>query len=87
MELGSQLGPQSKQINPSIQFRNIVPKVYSHPHSALKRIPTGNQRMGSCQIRVTLTSPQMSKVVIAEIHIQLVGIKGTQQLHFIIPTT
>ncbi len=47
----------------------------------------GDQRMGSCQTQVTLASPQVSKVVTAEIQIQLVGIKGIQQLHFIIPTT
>ncbi len=49
MEFGGQLGSQSKQINPSIQFRNKVPKVYSHLDSALQRIPMGNQRMGNCQ--------------------------------------
>ncbi len=32
MELGSQLGPQSRQIHPSIQTRSIKLKVYSHPH-------------------------------------------------------
>jgi hypothetical protein len=28
------LGPQSQHIHPSIQFRNIIPKVYPHPHFA-----------------------------------------------------
>jgi hypothetical protein len=34
MELGGQLGPQNWQIHPSIQIKNRVPKVYSHPHFA-----------------------------------------------------
>jgi hypothetical protein len=34
MKLGGQLGPQSQQIHPSIQFSSIVPKVYSHHHFA-----------------------------------------------------
>jgi hypothetical protein len=34
MELGGQLGPQSRHIHPSIQFRNKIPKVYPHPHFA-----------------------------------------------------
>jgi hypothetical protein len=34
MELGSQLGPQSSQIHPSIQFKNRTLEVYSHPYFA-----------------------------------------------------
>jgi hypothetical protein len=34
MELGSQLGPQSQQIHPSIKFWNKVLDAYSHPHFA-----------------------------------------------------
>jgi hypothetical protein len=34
MELGSQLGPQSRQIRSYIQTRNRKPKGYSHPQTA-----------------------------------------------------
>jgi hypothetical protein len=33
MELGSQLGPQSWQIQPFIQTKSRELEVYSHPHS------------------------------------------------------
>ncbi len=41
MELGGQLRPQNRQICPSIQFKNKVLEVYSHPHFAPQRIPMG----------------------------------------------
>ncbi len=41
MELGSQLGPHSRQIRPSIQIKNKELEVYSHPHSTPQRIPVG----------------------------------------------
>jgi len=57
MELRGQLRPQNKQINPSIQFRSRVLKVYSHPDSTPQKILMGNQKMENCQTRVTLASP------------------------------
>jgi hypothetical protein len=66
MELGSQLGPQSRQIHSSIQIRSRKPKVYSHPHSTPQKIPLGNHRLEHRQIRINKTSPIMSKATIVE---------------------
>jgi hypothetical protein len=59
MELGGQLGPQSRQICPSIQFKSKISEVYLHPHFALQRIPMGNHIMGHCQTRVNSISPRI----------------------------
>jgi hypothetical protein len=56
MELGGQLEPQSRQIHPSIQLKNIIPTVYSHPHSTPRGIPMGNHKMGHHKTRVNSTS-------------------------------
>jgi hypothetical protein len=48
MELGSQLGPQSQQIHPSIQTRNKEPKGYSHPRTAPQWILMGNRILEHC---------------------------------------
>jgi hypothetical protein len=56
MELGDQLEPQSRQIHPSIQFKNIITTVYSHPHFTPQRIPMGNHKMGHHKTQVNSTS-------------------------------
>ncbi len=45
MEIGSQLGPQSQHIGPSIQTRNRELKGYSHPHTTPQWILMGNHKM------------------------------------------
>ncbi len=85
MELGGQLGPQSRHICPSIQFKNKTPKVYSHPHFAPQKIPMSNHIMGHRHIRINLNSPRMSEATIAKSQRHPLGTKVTKS-HVIIIT-
>ncbi len=67
MELGGQLGLQSRHICQSIQFRSRAPEVYSHPHSTPHKILMGNHRMGHHHIPINLTSQKVSKATDVEI--------------------
>jgi hypothetical protein len=77
MELGSQLGLQSRHICPTIHIRNKKPKLYSHLHFAPQRIPMGNHRMEHCQIEINTTSLRVLELVVVETRRQHVGIKVT----------
>jgi hypothetical protein len=66
MELGSQLGPQNRQIHPFIRIRSKEPEVYSHPHSTPQRIPMGNHKMEHHRPQVNTTSSIMLKLAIVE---------------------
>jgi hypothetical protein len=66
MQLGSQLGPQSWQIHPSIQTRSRELEVYLHPHFVPQRIPMGNHWMEQCHPQISTTLPIMLEVAIVE---------------------
>jgi hypothetical protein len=56
MELGNQLGPESRHICSSIHTKRRELEGYSHPHFAPHRIPMGNHRMEHHQYRVNTTT-------------------------------
>jgi len=66
MELGSQLGPQSQQIRPSIQTKSKKLERYSHPHIAPQWIPMGNCRLEHCRSCVNIAPPIVLKTAIVE---------------------
>jgi hypothetical protein len=67
MELGGQLGPHNKHINPSIQARIDYQKFIHILILHHKGYQWVTKEWGICQTQVTSTSPSMSKVVIAKI--------------------
>jgi len=67
MELGSQLGPQSRQIRLFIQTQGRKLEVDLQPHFAPQRVLMGNHRMEHRHPRINTISPIVLEVVIVEI--------------------
>jgi hypothetical protein len=86
MELGSQLGPQSRHIHPFIHIKNKEPEGYSHPHFAPQRILMGNHKMEHHQPQINTISPIVSEATIVEIWRQHVKIGVIQSLDACITT-
>jgi hypothetical protein len=79
MELGSQLGPQSRHIHPFIHIKNREPEGCSHPHFAPQRIPMGNHKMEHNQLQINTTSI-VSEATIVEIRRQHAKVGVIQSL-------
>jgi hypothetical protein len=87
MELGSQLGLQSRHICPYVHIKIKELEVYSHPHFAPQRIPMGSHKLEHRWTKVSITSPKVLETIIAKTWRQLIGIEVTQSFNVIITTT